>query len=510
MINVPCPNPGCGRTLRMSEKFIGKKVGCTYCAQPFVVESAPPPSEQVTTSGLAAPTASAVTTAPGTSSTLASGKSAVAPAMSSASSRAAAPPPPAPEDAEEPEPPRGPPRLPSGPREVGAGLRVGSLLVSLLSLAVIAGSLAGIVWILRGPAAAQEQEEQAQRWAAVSIESKGVRLLIVDAKHGDGNPEFIPLEMGNRDWSVTMPKPLPGSPPQAVTDLEAILAKMNETLDQYEVPREYRRVACTNKLLDDVEERDRERAQKWLEASVRDKLGLKLDVIDAGLEAEYGARASIARRYRKTSLYLDIGTGSTKYGYFEDGSNFRGLSAKLGGRQAQDEIGKIAKDQKLTAAEAAEKWRPVGDKAVTDLTAEAPKLESAERYYLFGGTAWAATVLSRPNYFRHAADKRDATVKLTADDIATALSIAKTHKTPAEIKQAVLAKAEAPRGALDEELDRVLEVFRPDQLVARLSLLKCFSDKCGFATGKKEVLFYTRGLHAWPLGYIAVEGGFER
>jgi hypothetical protein len=488
MINVVCPNPDCGRTLRMSEKFVGKKVGCVHCAQPFLVEEAPL-LEQVTSD--LAPQATTTVDLLGASGATQAASASLLPL-------------PDPEEA------RRPPPLPLQPREVGAGLLIAPLLVSLLSIAVTVGSLGGIAWLLRGKPAVTP-EEPGERWAAISIESKGVRLLIVDAKRGDGNPSFLPREMVNRDWSAAMPKPLPVDPPQEVANLGTILTGMNELLDRYDVPREHRLIGCTNGLLKDVEERDRQRAQKWLAGAVWDKLGLKLEVIDAGLEAEYGARASIARKHRTTSLYLDVGTNGTKYGYFEDAANFRGASDKLGGKLAVAEIDALRKAGKAGVAEAAEKWKPTGDNAVTALTLKTPKLKNAERYYLGGGAAWATAVLTHPDSFRPAENQRPVLVEpLTAADIDEALKLAKAHETGDALKLAVLAKAPSPHGHLSEELDRINNQFTPEQLVARITLLKCFADACGFGGERKQAVFFTGGLYSWPLGHIAVKGGFEK
>ena len=37
-INVTCPNPACQRTLRVEDKFLGKKVKCKFCSQPLLIE----------------------------------------------------------------------------------------------------------------------------------------------------------------------------------------------------------------------------------------------------------------------------------------------------------------------------------------------------------------------------------------------------------------------------------------------------------------------------------------
>jgi hypothetical protein len=522
MINAVCPNPKCGRSLKMEERFIGKKVACIHCHQPFQVEVVSP---SATATAATAPDA---TTTPGLPGWDVFGEKTIAGPMPAGypSAPSMAPPvpsathPPAPARVPTPPTPGGPPPLPPRSQSVGAGLRVGPLLVSIVSIAITAGSLAGIVHALRGPTpetageAPAAENVPAERWAAVAIESGGVRLVIVDGKKVPGAPEIAPVHVTNRDWKLGDLPPALTARPSTFDELEGILAKYNEALAANNVPADRRLVACNSGVFGSAKDAERAKLQEWFRASVKKTLNRDVEIVDAALEAEYGARGSIPPnvQVRMKAVSMDIGSSATRFGYFDTPKTFRGSEFKAGAKSAQTEITNLMKSKpgKAPFRAAAAEWKRANDEAIRKLANETPPLKNHERYYLLGGTPWAVTVLSHPQEFGTAPDDRPGDIPITPGDIDLVLRLTEEKPDFTAVKAAVLEKVPAgpSREQADVELTRVGNAFTLERLSAAATLLKSYSDECQFS--KKQVRFFTRSLFAWPLGYILVKGNFEQ
>lgn len=523
MINVKCPNPNCAkrdRTLRLDEKFIGKRVKCIYCSFAFQVDAEqqpqPPILKAMTVPNSSDPAASmtpmindrtgsqaAAPQAAGSSQTFGAGDTHSGSAMPTIVVPLSLP-----EPLELPA--REPPPLPVRRKASGGGVRVESLVVSLMSATAIMVSLALILLKVRGldDRAPTPQSPERERWGAITIESGGVRIIIVDGEHGD-EPKFYPKLAASREWSVTKLQN-----PQEEARLKTILTDMNDLFIKYEVPKSRRLVAHTDKLLNAApSEEIKGKYQRSIEAVVKETLNLKLKVIGAEREAEFGARGIIrSMKNRTKAIFLDLGGGSAKFGYFHSEKDFRPGSSDLGVNRAVNEIKDKAKAQGVSFSVAARLWKPKGsDAEIRELIAKTPQLRDGEHYHLLGGTCWAVSVLTKPDSFLPAPDDREANVDLTAADIAEARALAEQHTTIDELKAAVLTKVRGDGDLqhLEEELRRVGKDFPYERLLAGVTILKSYADECQLKN-KKKVQFFTRSMHAWPLGFIAIEGKFEK
>jgi hypothetical protein len=418
----------------MADKFIGKRVACIHCRQPFEVEVMPGAG--------AAP--DPLPPAPSLND-LPPGPVRAPPACRGA-------PGPAPAAAGRPAGPRAgaPAAAPPRPRPVGAGLRVGPLVVSLLSLAVTGGSLAGIVSLLRP---APPPEVPPDLWAAVAIESGGVRLVVVDARRNPGYTSFYPLRADTAKWGLFSSKPaaLPDAPPaDELGALERILADYKREMDERGVPPGQRRAACNGgalRVLKDEPKGEPEEAKQPGGEGARvapgaGPEGVRSDLVrgQRGKEAEYGARGCMpyAWETRRQAVCLDIGGRSTKYGYFDQPVNFRPGRLGFGAETSEAEINKRRGATAFPLA--AERWR-------ADVAAEANKpdevlnhLRGASSYYLLGGTPWAVAVLTHPESFVPAPNDREANVRLKPADAEAARKLLTAHPNFAAIE------ARRPRG----------------------------------------------------------------
>jgi hypothetical protein len=58
-----------------------------------------------------------------------------------------------------------------------------------------------------------------------------------------------------------------------------------------------------------------------------------------------------------------------------------------------------------------------------------------------------------------------------------------------------------------KEVGRVQDTFAPNQLMAGAKVLEALSAE--FELGEKEVFFFRKGRHAWPMGYLMKKAGIE-
>src|SRR5579883_4613 len=534
MIQAQCPNPACNRLLRMDEKLIGKRVKCIYCEQPFRVEAVTPaPEASAVASPDAVPQALPLddvalsTSGPVAGNAFeggrptASGSTASVRVLTSVAvpaHLAPAPEPPAPEnseqDSESPSPVE-PPPLPRRPRkdkEVEAGLRIGPSLISLLSVVIIIGSAATIVSLLLKPKVPVQSEVQSERWAAITIESRGVRLVIVDITHTSTGDNIVPVHLDNVDWELFKEPPatFPKNPPSdSMAKLEKILRDYDKTLSEQEVPTEYRLVACNTGALRPMKDVIREQeVMDWLQATTQKVMNTKLEYVDPEFEAQFGVRASIPLDKRGNSVCMDIGSGSTRYGYFNK-DHFQGDAFEYGTKKAMSDINAIVKKEGTPFSTAAMKWQPKIAADTGKLANQVSQLKNCDNYYLLGGTPWFVAVLTQPTAFVPAPHDRAINVEIELADIDPTLKLVAENNFDV-VKKNVLAKV--PPGMstkyLQEELTRIGQIFSQEQLIAGITLFQGLAKGCNFDS--KKIQFFVRSLYAWPIGYIIWKSEYEK
>lgn len=472
MTTAVCPNPSCAAPLPLDDRSAGGRVTCPRCRQSFEV-------------------AATASTAVGNL------EETVTPWLPGS-----APPSEVPAR-------RGPPPLP--PR-TKPKLRPIPLAVSAVSVLVILLSLIGTVKQFGSKKEETVAPPQAtpERWAAVTIESFGVRLVVIDCVRTSGTAELTLVHATNRDWQLGKLPPDPAARPATFDELERVLAPYYDALAQYNVPPERRLVACNSGVVP-ADGPSRDKLLGWVQGSVRKALNLDVDAVSAGQEAEYGARGSIPldAPTRMQSVSLDMGGSSTKYGYFDTYKTFKGAKFDVGASGAEARIADLARSKKVSFANAAKDWKATADDEVRKLASSTPPLANYPKCYLLGGAPWAVTVIAHPAEFARPVDSRAVNVRLTPYDIETARDLVERAPNFAALQQSVLAKLPpgTDRVPLEVELNQISRAFSLQRVLAGATLLKSFADACDFAG--KDVRFYTRSLHAWPVGYILVKGKFE-
>lgn len=471
MTTAVCPNPLCAAPLPVDERSAGGRVTCPRCRQAVEV---------------AATASTAVSNLEETATPWLPGS-----ALPSAVPTR-----------------RGPPPLP--PRRTR--LRPLPLAVSAVSVLVILFSLVGIIkqFGSKTDDAPPPPAATPERWAAITIESFGVRLVVIDCTRTSGTAELTLVHATNRDWQLGKLPPALTTRPAAFDELDRVLAPYSDDLARYNVPPERRLVACNSGVVP-TDGPSRDKLLGWVQESVRKTLNLDVEAVNAGQEAEYGARGSIPldAPTRMQAVSLDMGGSSTKYGYFDTYKTFKGAKFDIGASGAEARISDLAKAKRLTFANAAKEWKVTADDEVRKLASSTPPLANYPKCYLLGGAPWAVTVIAHPVEFAKPLDARAVNVRLTPYDIEAARDLVERAPNFAALQQSVLAKLPpgTDRVPLEVELNQISRAFSLQRVLAGATLLKSFADACDFAG--KDVRFYTRSLHAWPVGYILVKGKFE-
>lgn len=423
-----------------------------------------------------------------------------------------------------------PPALPSPPVDAAPPPPVGGerprrrprVVVSCtVALALLFGTIAlgAVGWfqivrptsISRGlPPDGVQEDRRTERWAAVTIESFGVRLVVLDCQRTAGEPKLTVVHATNRDWNLGFLPAEPTGRPAAFDELERVLDGLKSDLDSRGVPAERRLVACGSGVVP-AGGPNREKLKGWVQEAVARSLRADVEAVSPDAEAEYAARGSIPPdpATRSQSALLDMGAARTRYGYFGTGSRYEGGSFEIGVRTAETDIAALAKNKRIAFASAAADWRATANDLVGSHIGRAPELRNRSRYYLLGGAPWAVAVLSHPKEFAKPADERPVSIPLKPADVAVAHRLVEESPNTEALHAAVLSSVapDRDRTLLEAELAQISKAFAPQRLLAGAALLRSFSDVCEFQN--KEARFITRGLHAWPIGYILVRGRFE-
>ncbi len=179
-----------------------------------------------------------------------------------------------------------------------------------------------------------------ERYAAIDIGTNAVRLL-VGRVHLKGSPRVekdllvrVPLRLGNDVFSH---KELT---PESVRRLIETMASFQHLISVFQ-PRAVR--ACATSAMRESRNGDR------VVAAIKDKTGLKLEVIDGKQEAELIFSNRIDRQFtdRDTFLYIDVGGGSTELNLFADGRRFAYRSFNIGGVRILKGAVPVGEEQRL-------------------------------------------------------------------------------------------------------------------------------------------------------------------
>ena len=549
MINATCPN--CKRALRIADQYVGKTVKCAYCQTQFVAQNAtgsrpampasgskpvmpavpnpnvfeeetiagPPPGYRPGPPAYPAPPAPApypgvfdeatvLGPAPGSATVRRSGATPSNPSGSHPSLRVPAVP-------QEPLPFDGPPPLPPRRRQaVGGTFQFGSLIVCIFSLAVIAGSLTGIVTLLRAKSDqghAAGATGPAEMWAVITIETGGSRFLAIQVTPTSESYDFTKVDTAQKDIKFDPDKV------GAALYRESTMAELESALQLFlaiakdkEVPSDHLFVVANRGVVEvsKTDEKLVDKAKDRLSSVVRKVLDQPLAFISVDDEAKYGVLGIIPPRDRDDSASFDIGSTFVKMGF----NSSRGMveTAKFDGTKAFiSRVEPNAKKAPLGLPEFNREAVRIRSfdflPALTKTFDEKPAFRNRPKYHIMGGAAWVVSTIEHPKD-----PEKNHRVSLTSNEIDDYINLIKDCKNFDDVKEDALSRARTPadRKWAEAQLKDIGDKLDMKFLIASGHMLKMFSDACAWRSGK-EVQFFTDGLYAWPLGYVLVKSGHE-
>lgn len=231
---------------------------------------------------------------------------------------------------------------------------------------------------------------------------------------------------------------------------------------------------------------------------VNDKTGMIMDSIDAATESKLSYDWIVYEWRRQQVLLVDIGSGNTKGGYYENvgtkQQRFRDFSVSLGTKSFGNAIRKAWPDDPALA-HADQVFNSTFLPQLNDQIASAPGLENRPRVYLVGGIIWATALLVRPAPMVSRSDW----VRISPADFDTLAQMIRSgnpYKLAAELD---LPKTQ--RDWLDTQVTSVSETFNADQLAAGNALCRGLAQRLAFS--KRSAIFFAAfSVNAWSSQYL--------
>jgi hypothetical protein len=233
--------------------------------------------------------------------------------------------------------------------------------------------------------------------AGIEIGGRGVKVIVLDVTSSDAGNEVTVKMVTTKDTNLVAGLAKTGVfDPGAVKDTTTAIKSFLDTIGrEHKLRPDQVPVVGSSGLLAPVAYKPEQvkKCQADLAREVSEATGAKMTFITPRQEVELSLKACIPQRFRATAVFLDIGGGNTKGGYFDaEGkpvrvslpygtASFTQLVKKSGGSFADE----LAKQKAATLVP-----------AVNKAFAPAPELRKRPRVVLCGGVVWAVSTLTRP------------------------------------------------------------------------------------------------------------------
>ncbi|HKI36714.1 MAG TPA: hypothetical protein VKA46_32970 [Gemmataceae bacterium] len=336
------------------------------------------------------------------------------------------------------------------------------------------------------------------KWGAIEIGSKGVKAVVIDIFLDEGgNYDFNPS--GDQTADVTLvgaaadgqafdPKVLDA----AVDHVKKFAATMRE---EGEVPPEHMYVLCSSGLWVPFKNPNAlAKNQALLAERVKAATGCSLIFNKVADEVRLGMNACVPRKQRDETLFLDIGSGNTKGGFFEKKDVFQVMSVDFGSKTYTDKVKAEAKLSGKPFAEQAAELRPaLLEQPLRKQIDDIPGLANPKKVYLVGGAVWALATFMHP-------EDSNLRTPLTAADVERYAALVRKPKD--QVRNEVLSHVKDPEQfkKTEKEITRVQNTFNPENLQAGAEILKALSKEYDFES--KQLVFFRKGHIAWSVGYV--------
>jgi serine/threonine protein kinase len=402
--------------------------------------------------------------------------------------------------------PASPPR-----RKRGRGVLLGILAVVLL---IGCGSGAFSLWRWWPKPSSGSGNPVVGRWGAIEIGSKGIKAMVIDVFenedkdgydftdlwHDDANPTLVASAADGQNFS---PKAL-----DAAEDHVRHFFKIMQ--ERYDLPAERVYVMCSSGLFVPFAKNELaiKRNQDALAAHVKTATGRPLEPVTAKDEARLAMKSCVSPKDWKDTVFIDIGSGNTKGGYFESDDVFDAMDIDFGSVTYAKRIKEDAQRSFRPFAQQAAMSRPaLLEQPLREQIARMPGLATQKKVQLAGGAVWALATLTHPN------DSGDR-ITLDAKDIDRFGLLVQKPRNDEErekvLRLEVLPQVNDPEQykRTEAEIKRVVKTFHLDNLQAGAEILKALSNEYRFA--EKQLGFFRRSHLAWPLGFMLEKNNIRK
>jgi exopolyphosphatase/pppGpp-phosphohydrolase len=331
----------------------------------------------------------------------------------------------------------------------------------------------------------------------IEIGGKGVKATVLDVK-GEGEDIRIKVKLAattNTGLSAGVAKNGRFDPAALAQTARAVKKYHDRFRKEFKVPGERIYVVGSSGLFAPISDQPDQikTNQQKLSKAIKKQTGRDLTFISVRREAELSIVGTLPKNRRASGLLVDIGGGNTKGGCLVGRGKFATFGVPFG---------------TVTFSELARKERAKGAKPLAKLCTKAvapllkkqlaalPGLAKRDRVYLSGGVVWAVTTFAHPT-------KAGSYTALTLKDVARVEAALTAH--PGEYPKpnlSAVTDAKVRQRAM-KEMARVKKVYRPEQLLAGLQILKSVYGELG---NERHYYFVRNGYLGWILAYV-IEAG---
>lgn len=410
--------------------------------------------------------------------------------------------------------------LPRTPEPKSSGKFLTVLVVFLLLGGLGAGGWFGYQhWFARKgeqPNGKPPDSASSAKYGGIEIGSNGIKMVVVELRTIDGNivPEVLDKNTANTGLVKSMDARGNYDPRVLERTASAVADYFNVMRKDFDVKPENIQIMCSSgisakKPPKDASKQEIETFQASaknnldkLKSELKAKLDKDLDVIDAKKEAQLSFMAIVSKKEWDETLLIDIGSGNTKGGGFEN-KVFIDIEVKMGTQSYAEYVSKTKAPaqpfsdavQQLAATNVAEPLRKEAEQTRT--------LQNRKVVQLLGGIVWVMATYTHPDkQLEHRSE-------LVGADVAAFWSLLQIRDR-AERRAQIVNKVKKAGDdkvakAVEKDLDDIHKIFTDDELMAGAQILLAVDRQ--YRLEGKKIEFFRLGQYAWLLGFILDKSG---
>lgn len=341
-----------------------------------------------------------------------------------------------------------------------------------------------------------------RRFAMVELSTSGVttsvytlsKEMVADAEGLSGFERLAPIRFGEDSAPIAVPleagsgrKAVDPTVDVLVSQIDFLIAKANVMRSDISVLTSSGFEAFAGPLI------------PMIRARLRERTGMKLDVVTPRDEARLQFDWIVPARQRDKVFQIDIGSGNTKGGYYDRPGHrrhFHDLSTPFGTKTMAAAVkGRWPETGTFDfPARATQFYTETVADTLTSQIKKDPAIQQLPMLYLTGGIIWACAVILHPK----AMATHPNWLELAPDDFAEVGKLVEAG-TPYGIVPADL--SDEQRAWLLKTRATIRNIFNPHQIAAGAALVDGLSRQLVFAE-RKKLLFPVFARNTWSSQYL--------